>query len=68
MLAGVPYAPISAADSLLSQDHGKLRHIVGVLTPGMVFAADGDTFSKAIDAAFEHGLPSDTAVVLTTAA
>ena len=34
MLAGVPYAPISAAYSLLSQDHGKLRHILGVLTPG----------------------------------
>ena len=66
MLAGVPYAPISAAYSLLSQDHGKLRHIVGVLTPGMVFAADGHAFSKAIDAAFEHGLPPDTPVVLTT--
>src|SRR3989442_1486437 len=30
MLAGVPYAPISPACSLLSQDHGKLKHILGV--------------------------------------
>ena len=39
MLAGVPYAPISPAYSLVSQDYGKLRHIFGVLTPGLVFAS-----------------------------
>jgi len=61
MLAGVPFAPISAAYSLLSQDHGKLRHILGVLTPGMVFAADGAAFSKAIQAV----VPQDAALVLT---
>ena len=61
MLAGVPYAPISAAYSLLSQDHSKLRHIVGVLTPGMVFAADGAAYAKAIEAV----VPQDTPVVLT---
>ena len=38
MLAGVPFAPISPAYSLVSQDHGKLRHILGMLTPGLVFA------------------------------
>ena len=65
MLAGVPFAPISAAYSLLSKDHGKLRHILGVLTPGMVFAADGAAFSKAINAAFQDVLASDTPVVLT---
>ncbi|HWI10968.1 MAG TPA: feruloyl-CoA synthase [Burkholderiaceae bacterium] len=64
MLAGVPFAPISAAYSLLSQDHGKLRHIVGTLTPGMVFAADGAAFAKAIDAV----VPADTPVVLTRGA
>jgi feruloyl-CoA synthase len=61
MLAGVPFAPISAAYSLLSQDHSKLRHIVDVLTPGMVFAADGAAFAKAIDAV----VPASTPVVLT---
>jgi feruloyl-CoA synthase len=61
MLAGVPFAPISAAYSLLSQDHGKLRHILGLLTPGMVFAADGAAYAKAIGAV----VPVDTPVVLT---
>ena len=62
MLAGVPYAPISAAYSLLSQDFGKLRHILGVLTPGMVFAASGAAFGKAIAATVDGDVP----VVLTT--
>ncbi|MEO6363325.1 MAG: feruloyl-CoA synthase [Caldimonas sp.] len=60
MLAGVPFAPVSPAYSLLSQDHGKLRHIVGVLTPGLVYAASGPAFAKAIAAA----VPADTGVVL----
>ena len=64
MLAGVPFAPVSPAYSLLSQDHGKLRHILGVLTPGMVFAASGAPYSKAIEAV----VPRDTPIVLTTGA
>jgi len=64
MLAGVPFAPVSAAYSLLSQDHGKLRHILGLLTPGMVFAADGHAFAKAINAV----VPMDTPVLLTKGA
>ena len=59
MLAGVPFAPISPAYSLVSQDHGKLRHIFGVLTPGLVFAS-GPSYAKAIAAA----VPAETAVVL----
>ena len=62
MLAGVPCAPISPAYSLLSQDFGKLRHILGMLTPGMVFAANGAAFDKAIAAT----LTPDVPVVLTT--
>jgi feruloyl-CoA synthase len=61
MLAGIPFAPISAAYSLLSQDHSKLRHILSVLTPGLVFAASGDAFAKAINAV----VPMDTPVVVT---
>jgi feruloyl-CoA synthase len=61
MLAGVPYAPISPAYSLLSQDHGKLKHILGVLTPGLVFASSGPAYARAIGAA----VPGDSAVVLT---
>ncbi|RPH64923.1 MAG: feruloyl-CoA synthase [Burkholderiales bacterium] len=49
MWAGVPYAPISPAYSLISQDHGKLRHILGSVTPGLVFAS-GPEYAKAIRA------------------
>ena len=61
MLAGVPYSAVSPAYSLLSQDHGKLKHILGVLTPSVVFAASGSAFAKAIAAA----VPADVQVVLT---
>ena len=48
---GIPYAPISPAYSLMSADFGKLRSIVGLLTPGLVFVNDGTPFSRAISAA-----------------
>ena len=47
---GVPYAPISPAYSLVSQDFDKLRHIVRLLQPGLVFAADGLAFGTAMTA------------------
>ena len=50
LYAGIPYVPLSPAYSLISRDFGKLRHIVGLTTPGLVFAADGDLFGRAIDA------------------
>ena len=50
MHVGIPYAPVSPAYSLMSSDFGKLRMIVDLLTPGMVFAADGNVFGKAIAA------------------
>jgi feruloyl-CoA synthase len=62
MFAGVPFAPISAAYSLMSQDYGKLRHILGLLTPGLVFAASGSAYGKAITAAVGPEVP----VLLTT--
>lgn len=61
LYAGIPYAPLSPAYSTLSSDHAKLRHIVNLLTPGMVFAADGDVFGPAIEAV----VPPDTEVVFT---
>jgi feruloyl-CoA synthase len=48
---GVPYAPISPAYSLVSQDLGKLRYIVDLLRPGLVFAASGTEYQAAIAAA-----------------
>ncbi len=56
MHVGIPYAPISVPYSLLSQDFGKLKTIIDVLTPGLVFAADGKAFSRAIAAAVPPGV------------
>ena len=61
MGVGIPYAPISAAYSLLSTDFGKLRAIIELLTPGMVFANDGGPFVRAIYAT----VPADVELVVT---
>lgn len=50
LYVGIPYAPVSPAYSLISSDFGKLRQIVNLLTPGLVFAADGEPYRKAIEA------------------
>ncbi len=49
-LVGVPYAPISPAYSLQSGDHARLRAIVSLLEPGLVYADDGARFGRALDA------------------
>jgi feruloyl-CoA synthase len=54
MWAGVPHAPISPAYSLVSSDFGKLRHVLDLLTPGLVFASEGDRFAGALEAVL-HG-------------
>src|SRR5581483_12066326 len=51
MHVGIPYAPISVPYSLMSQDFGKLKAIIKILTPGLVFAANGAAFARAIQAA-----------------
>ncbi|NIF66277.1 feruloyl-CoA synthase [Burkholderia sp. Cy-647] len=60
MLAGVPYAPISPAYSLVSTDYGKLRHTLGVLRPGAVFVAERAGFARALDAA----KPADATLIV----
>ena len=47
---GIPYAPVSPAYSLVSTDFGKLRHIAGMLTPGLIYASDGRKFARALAA------------------
>ncbi len=60
LYVGIPYVPMSPAYSLMSSDFGKLRHIVELITPGLVFAADGDRFGRAIEAA----IPADVEIVV----
>ena len=52
------YAPVSPAYSTVSSDFGKLRHIVNLLTPGLVFAADGARYGRAIEAVVPPGWKS----------
>ncbi len=61
MTVGIPYAPISPAYSLLSTDFGKLRAIVDLLTPGLVFANDGGPFARAL----YQTVPDDIELVVT---
>ena len=51
MHVGVPFAPVSPAYSLVSSDFGRLKHILSLLRPGLVFAADAVRYESAIAAA-----------------
>ena len=54
--AGILYAPISPAYSLLATDFAKLRAIVDLLRPGLIYAADGERYARAIDAVLDPGI------------
>jgi feruloyl-CoA synthase len=60
LYVGVPHAPVSPAYSLVSGDFARLRAIVELITPGLVFAADGKAFARAIDAV----VPKDVEIVV----
>ena len=59
---GVPVSPVSPSYSLLATDYAKLRHVLGLLTPGLVFANDGTRFAAALAAT----LPDDCALVISS--
>jgi feruloyl-CoA synthase len=61
LYVGIPHAPISPAYSLVSGDFARLRAIVELITPGLVFASDGQAFARAIDAV----VPKDLEVVVS---
>ncbi|HEY4982936.1 MAG TPA: feruloyl-CoA synthase [Pseudolabrys sp.] len=61
LYVGIPYAPISPAYSLMSSDFGKLRMMIDLLTPGLVFTNDGGPFAGAIAAA----VPNSVELVVT---
>ena len=56
---GIAYSPVSPPYSLVSQDFGKLTHVLNLLTPGLVFAADA-RYARAIAAC----VPPECEVVL----
>jgi feruloyl-CoA synthase len=51
LTAGIPVAPVSAAYSLQSRDHARIRAIRELIQPGAVFADDAGRFAAALDAA-----------------
>ena len=55
MHVGIPTAAISTAYSLVSRDYDKLRHVLGLLTPGMIFADDGKAYAAAMKATAPAG-------------
>lgn len=57
MHVGIPYAPVSPAYSMLGSGYQRLRAILDLLTPGLVFAADGAVFGTAIAAALGREVP-----------
>src|SRR6478752_2792885 len=50
MYAGVPYAPIAPAYSLIAREFGTLRYLMDSLKPGLVYASDGNAFASALRA------------------
>src|SRR5277367_3935091 len=60
---GVPTAHISPVYSLVSRDFGKLRHTLGLLTPGLVFVSNGERYAHAL----EKVVPHATEIAVTAA-
>ncbi|PWT91651.1 MAG: acyl-CoA synthetase, partial [Proteobacteria bacterium] len=50
MQARAPVAPVSPAYSLMSEDHAKLRYIVDLIRPGLMFVQDGEVYARALAA------------------
>lgn len=56
MHVGVPVACVSPAYSLASRDFGRLRHVLDLLTPGLVFADDAAAFAGALAPIADSGV------------
>ena len=59
MQVDVPVVPVSPAYSLLAEDHAQLRYILELTRPGLVYAADGERFAKALRHARVETLTGD---------
>jgi feruloyl-CoA synthase len=49
MAAGIPVCPVSANYSLMPGDFGRLRHVVSLVRPAVVFAEQTSTFKRALE-------------------
>ena len=56
--AGIPYVPVSPPYSLMSSDFAKLRHVLSLFAPGLVYAHDAARFARAFASdAIAAGIP-----------
>jgi len=55
MHIGVPVAPISPAYSLMSRDFAKLKAIVSLIQPKLIFVQDADLYAQALQAISAQG-------------
>ncbi|HEV2562850.1 MAG TPA: AMP-binding protein [Rhizomicrobium sp.] len=62
MKARVPVAPVSVAYSLMSGDHGKLRHVFETTKPKMIYAEQGPFYGRALAALARDGVEIVTAI------
>jgi feruloyl-CoA synthase len=53
MYCGIPYAPLAPSYSLVARDYTTLRAIWSSLDPGIVFAADGRAYERALTAVLD---------------
>ncbi len=60
---GIPMAHLSPLYSLASKDFAQLRHVLKLLTPGLVFVSNGERYQRAI----ESCVSPETELVVTTA-
>ena len=49
MTAGVPMCPVSVNYSLMPGDFGRLRHVIGLVRPAVVFAEKATAFKRALE-------------------
>ena len=56
--AGIPYVPVSPPYSLMSTDFAKLRHVLSLFAPGLVYARDAARYARAFAGdAIPAGIP-----------
>lgn len=62
MHVGVPVASITSAYSLIATDFTKLRAMIELVTPGLIYAEDGTRFAKALAAIADLGTAETVAL------
>jgi feruloyl-CoA synthase len=65
MKARVPVAPVSVAYSLMSGDHGKLKHVFANTKPKMIYAEQGPYYSRALSALALDGVEVVTLIPIS---